>query len=228
MSKEIKTLGAIAIVVVVIALIGASFYRNSTPVATSPGNVPSGRSWKEIEAFIRDDSHTRGPKDAKVTIVEFLDPECESCAAFHPVVKRAMKDYEGKVRLVVRYMPLHPNSVSAATFLEAAGEQGKYWEAQDLLLNKQPEWGTKHGVSHNAPQPDVNVLFRKYAKELGLNIEQVNAVYATNKYKAKIDRDKTDGQSLGVKQTPTFFINGVKLTRLNDSSLRHLIDSGLR
>ncbi|NNE97644.1 MAG: DsbA family protein [Pyrinomonadaceae bacterium] len=228
MSKEIKILGGIAIVVIAAAIIGASFYRNSTPVATKPANATPAKSWKENEAFIRDDSPTLGPKDAKVTIVEFLDPECESCAKFHPIVKKALKDYEGKVRLVVRYMPLHPNSLSAATFLEAAGEQGKYWEAQDLLFAKQPEWGTRHGVGHGAPQPDVNALFKKYAGELGLNIEQMNAVYSANKYRAKVERDQKDGQSLGVRQTPTIFVNGVKLARLDDTSLRYLINAGLK
>ncbi len=228
MSKEIKILGSIGFAVIAIAVIGSSLYRNSSPVSTTAADPVSRKAWSENEAFIKDDSPTLGPKDAKVTIVEFLDPECESCAAFHPIVKKALKDYEGKVRLVIRYMPLHPNSLSAATFLEAAGEQGKYWEAQDYLLGKQAEWGTKHGPSHDAPQPDVNVLFKKYAVELGLNLEQMNAVYAENKYASKIERDKRDGQTLGVRQTPTLFINGTKLERLDETSLRYLIDAGLK
>ena len=227
MSKEIKILGAIAILVVAAAVIGATFYRNSTPVATAPVKTEPGKSWKDNEAFIRDDSPTLGPKDAKVTIVEFLDPECESCAAFHPFVKKVLKDYEGKLRLVIRYMPLHPNSLSAITFLEAAGEQGKYWKAQDFLLMKQPEWGTKHGPT-NTPQPDVNKLFKKYVSELGLDMEKMNKVYAENKYKAKAERDLKDGRSLGVRQTPTLFVNGRKLARLDDASLRALIEEGLK
>lgn len=228
MSKEIKILGAIAVIVIAVAIFGASYYRNSTPTGRVITNKELQTALVNNEAFIRPDSPTLGPKDAKVTIVEFLDPECESCAAFHPIVKKARKDYEGKVRLVIRYMPLHPNSLSAATFLEAAGEQGKYWEAQDLLFEKQPEWGTKHGVSQGSPQPDVNSLFKKYAAELQLDLGQMNAVYAENKYKAKVERDKKDGQSLGVRQTPTLFINGIKLARLDETSLKYLIDAGLK
>lgn len=229
MSKEIKILGAIAIAAIAAALIGASFYRNSAPVATTVNSNTSGSTpWTENEAFVREDSPTLGPKDAKVTIVEFLDPECESCAAFHPIIKKSLNDYDGKVRLVLRYMPLHPNSLSAATFLEAAGEQGKYWEAQDMLFAKQPEWGTKHGATHGAPQPDVNVLFKKYAAELGLDLEKMNKVYSENKYQAKIERDKKDGQSLGVRQTPTLFINGRQLSHLDERSLRFLIEEGLK
>ena len=227
MSKEVKILGVIAFAVIAAAVIGASYYRNSTPTGAVKTIDDSRKALISNDAFIRSDSPTLGPKDAKVTIVEFLDPECESCAKFHPIVKKALKDYEGKIRLVIRYMPLHPNSLSAATFLEAAGEQGKYWEAQNLLFKKQPEWGTKHG-SHGAPQPDVNALFKKYAAELKLDLDQMNAVYAENKYKAKVERDKKDGQSLGVRQTPTLFINGIKLARLDESSLKYLIEEGLK
>ena len=76
-----------------------------------------------------------------------------------------MKDYDGKVRLVLRYMPLHPNSLFAANFLEGAGEQGKYWQAQDLILTKQSEWGTRHGHGHGA-QPDVKNSLRNMLRNL--------------------------------------------------------------
>jgi protein-disulfide isomerase len=162
-----------------------------------------------------------------VTIVEFLDPECESCRAFNPKVKKILKDYDGKVRLVVRYMPLHPNSLSAATFTEAAGEQGKYWQAQEMLFQKQPEWGTKHGAQAGAPA-DINALFRKYAMELGLDTNKMDSAFAQNKYAAKLERDKKDGQSIGVRQTPTLFVNGRKLINLNESDLKSLIDEELK
>jgi len=170
---------------------------------------------------------TLGAADAPVTIVEFLDPECESCRAFNPTVKKILKDYDGKVRLVVRYMPLHPNSLSAATFTEAAGEQGKYWQAQEMLFQKQPEWGTKHGPSSGAPA-DINALLKKYAAELGLDTNKMDSAFAANRYAAKLERDKKDGQSLGVRQTPTFFVNGRKLARLGESDLKALIDEELK
>lgn len=231
MRKEIKILGAMAIAVIVGALIGASYYRTSvqeeriTPVSNTSGQSGS-QSSANAEALIRPDSPTLGAADAPVTIVEFLDPECESCAAFAPAVKRIMKDYEGKIRLVVRYMPLHPNSLTAATFTEAAGEQGKYWQAQEFLFQKQPEWGTKHG--HGAEQqPDINTLFKKYAADLGLDMNKMNAVFAENKYKAKVERDLQDGKTLSVNQTPTFFVNGRRLARLNEADLKALIQAEL-
>lgn len=227
MRKEVKILGAIAIVVIIGAVIGANYYRSSVQNERIVSNSNSNQSTASAEALIRSDSPTLGPADAKVTVVEFYDPECESCAAFAPVVKKIIKDYEGKIRLVARYMPLHPNSLSAATFIEAAGEQGKYWEAQEMLFYKQPEWATKHGPNAGAPA-DINTLFKKYAGELGLDMNKMNAVFAENKYKAKTERDMKDGQTLGVRQTPTFFVNGRRLARFSEADLRALIDEEIK
>jgi protein-disulfide isomerase len=220
MRKEVKILALIAIIVVIVAVVGARYYRNSTSTERNPVRA-------NASSLIREDSPTLGAADAPVTIVEFLDPECESCRAFNPTVKKLLKEYDGKVRLVVRYMPLHPNSLTAATFTEAAGEQGKYWQAQEMLFQKQPEWGTKHGHSAG-PRADINALFRKYAMELGLDYIKMDAVFAQNKYAAKLDRDKKDGQSIGVRQTPTLFVNGIKLRNLNEADLKSLIDEELK
>jgi len=134
------------------------------------------------------------------------------------------------VRLVVRYMPLHPNSMRAATLTEAAGEQGKYWQMQEMLFQKQPEWGTKHGPpsAATATQPDINALFEKYAMELGLDLAKVGSAVTSNRFQAKLDRDLKDGQALGIRQTPTFFVNGRKLARLSETDLKALIDEELK
>ena len=227
MTKEIKILAAVAIVVVVGAIIGASFYRNSVQ-SVRVTNSNSSKSTIPPETLVRPDSATLGAADAKVTLVEFLDPECESCAAFAPVVKKILKDYDGRVRLVVRYMPLHPNSIKAATLIEAAGEQGKYWQMQELLFQKQPEWGTKHGPPSSAPLPDINALFDKYAREMGLDMEKVNAAVKENRFQKKLERDLADGRTLGVRQTPSFFVNGRKLARFGEADLRALIEDELK
>jgi len=227
MRKEVKILGAIVIVVIIAAIVGTNYYRSSVQSERVTTGVNSNNPKISPEQLVRPDSPTLGAADAPVTIVEFLDPECESCRAFNPTVKKLLKDYDGKVRLVVRYMPLHPNSLSAATFTEAAGEQGKYWEAQEMLFQRQPEWGTKHGPSPGAPA-DINALFKKYAMELGLDSNKMDAAFAENRYAAKLERDKKDGQALGVRQTPTLFVNGRKLARLYESDLKSLIDEELK
>ena len=228
MRKEVKILLAIAAVVVIAAIVGSNYYRSSiqSERVTTSGN--SNKPQLNPEQLVRSDSPTLGAANAPVTVVEFYDPECEACAAFHPIVKKILKEYGGKVRFVARYMPLHPNSLSAATLTEAAGEQGKYWQMQELLFQKQPEWGTKHGPQPAGGQTDINALFRKYAMELGLNTNQMDAVFAENRYAAKIERDKKDGQALGVRQTPTFFVNGRKLARIGESDLKSLINEELK
>ncbi|HRH45081.1 MAG TPA: thioredoxin domain-containing protein [Pyrinomonadaceae bacterium] len=227
MRKEVKILGAIALVIVIAAIIGASYYRSSVQNERITTNSNSNKSSVNAENLIRPDSATLGAADAPVTMVEFYDPECESCASFHPVVKKIMKDYDGKIRLVARYMPLHPNSLSAATFIEAAGEQGKYWQAQEMLFQKQSEWGTKHGLP-TEPPADINTLFKKYATELGLEMNKMDAAFAENRYQTKIQRDLQDGQALGVRQTPTFFVNGRRLARFSEADLRALIEEELK
>ena len=221
MKKETILLGIIAVLVVVAAIIVTNAYRSSIQNERQPMTTANA-------SLIREDSPTLGAADAKVTIVEFLDPECETCRVFNPTVKKLLKEYDGKVRLVVRYMPLHPNSVLAATFTEVAGEQGKYWQAQELLFQKQSEWGTKHGPPSATPQPDVKVLFEKYAMELGLDLEKLNSAIKENRFAAKLERDKKDGQSSGVRQTPTLFVNGRQLARLGEADLKALIEEELK
>jgi protein-disulfide isomerase len=211
MRKEIKILTVIAVVVVVAAVLGANYYR---------------------EAKQGERRETGATADSRL-VVEFLDPECESCGAFAPVVKKILKDYDGKVRLVVRYMPLHPNSRLAAGYTEAAGEQGKYWEMQELLFRRQNEWGEIHGhgpavAAAAARREPAPVLFDRYAVELGLDAGKIRAVVAENRYASKVERDMRDGQSLGVSKTPTFFVNGRMLMRFGEAPLRALIDEELR
>ena len=225
MRKEIKILALIGVLVVVAAVIGANYYRESAQSERRPTATADNQ-------LVRPDSPSLGPADAPVTLVEFLDPECESCGAFGPVVKKILKDYGGKVRLVVRYMPFHPNSRLAAAYTEAAGEQGKYWEMQEVLFRRQPEWGEIHGhgaqAAAAARREPVPVLFERYAAELGLDVGRVRAAVAENRYASKVERDMKDGQSLGVSRTPTFFVNGRMLMRFSQHDLRSLIDEELK
>jgi len=225
MGRDVKILAVIAVVVIAAVTGGTYFYRQSVQserraTSTAPATASGGQ-------LVRDASPTLGPANAAVTVVEFYDPECESCAAFAPVVKKIMSDYDGKLRLVMRYMPLHKNSMTAATFTEAAGEQGKYWQAQDLLFRKQPEWGERHGQTPDPKAPSINSLFDKYAMELGLDLDQAAQAVKENRFIAKIERDKRDAQALGVRRTPTFFVNGRELARFGESDLRKLIDEEL-
>ena len=218
MKKEVIILLAIIALVAIGGVVGASYYRTSVQKPPVPGIDPV------REELVRADSPAMGPADAKVTLVEFYDPECESCAAFHPIVKGLLKEFEGKVRFVSRYATFHKNAKLAAIYTEAAGEQGKYWEMQAKLFEEQGEWGEKHG--HGAPAAPAappDALFQKYAQELGLNVEQLKVSINDPKHGAKVDRDMKDVGALKVQRTPTFYVNGRLLARLNQQDLRTLI-----
>lgn len=85
-----------------------------------------------------------GPVNAPVTIVEFFDPSCEACRAFHPVVKKIMGSFPQEVRLVLRYTPLHEGSDEAVRILEAARLQNKFEPVLETLLGSQQDWAI-HG-----------------------------------------------------------------------------------
>jgi protein-disulfide isomerase len=223
MRKEITVLLGIASVVILAAVVGAGYYRSSLQNAQQANPTASNR-------LVHPDSPTLGASDAKVTLVEFLDPECESCAAFAPVVKGFLKDYSPNVRLVVRYLPLHQNSRLAAAYTEAAGEAGKYWEMQDVLFRRQPEWGERHGqpATTATQQIPANVLFERYAAEIGLDAEKLRNAVLSNRFAAKIERDFQDAQRLGIQKTPTFFVNGRQLTRFSREDLKALIEDELK
>lgn len=212
MKQELKVLLGIGVTTLLL-LFGAVwwFSKSNSPTSSTPADQ---------SVLIKEDSPTLGPKDAKVTIVEFLDPECESCGAMFPIVKQLMKDYDGQVRLVVRYFPLHKNSLLAATVTEAAGQQGKYWEMQEKLFVNQKQWGEQ--------QTSQKELFLQYAKELQLDMTKFEAALNDPKIAEKIQRDQTDGKTLGVRATPTFFINGQEVKNLSVPLIKSTIEAELK
>jgi protein-disulfide isomerase len=219
MRKELKILTIIALVVIGGALVAANYYGKS---------AQSEAAAAFDERLVRSDSPSLGRPDAPITLVEFLDPECEACAAFTPVVKQILSDYDGKVRLVVRYMAFHRNSVLAANFLEAAGEQGKYWEMQEQMIRGYELWADRHGAPSPSGHEPPAVVFERFALQLGLDLPKVRTAVAQNRYTEKVRRDMTDGQSLGVRKTPTFFVNGQMLMRFSERDLRALIEQELQ
>lgn len=151
------------------------------------------------------DDWMKGNKEAPVTIVEYLDFECEACGAYYPVVKRLSEEFGNEVRFVSRYFPLpgHKNSMTSALAVEAAGRQGKYWEMHNVVFENQRDWGEKQ-----APDPKI---FENYARQIGLDMNQYGKDIASQELKDRIERDRKAGQKLGIMGTPTFFMNGKKI-----------------
>ncbi len=168
-----------------------------------------------VQSISVDDDPVRGDANAPVTIVEFTDFQCPSCAAMQPVVDEVLKSYGPKVKLVVRDFPLamHANARKAAEAANAAHAQGKFFEYTALLLKRQ-----------NAL--DVPSL-KKYASELGLDRVRFDAALDGGKYAAEVRHDISDGELYGVDSTPAIFVNGIALREMSAEALRALIDRGL-
>lgn len=154
-------------------------------------------------SLVREDSHRVDyVEGAKVTIVEFLDFECEACFAFYPIVEDLREKYDGQITYVVRYFPLpgHSNSTNAALAVESAARQGQMEAMYNKMFQTQPEWG--ESAESKAP------LFRTFAEELGLDMDQYDADIADPTTAERVESDFNDGKILGISSTPTFFING--------------------
>lgn len=176
---------------------------------------------ENAEVFVRPYSPTMGPVDAPVYLVEFLDPECESCRAFYPYVKKIMKEFEGKVRLVVRYIPFHRNSKKAIAVMEASRKQNLYWEVMEIVFTTQPAWG-----DHHNPRPEKLWQFLPAVK--GLDIAKMREDVKDFAIQQTIEMDFKDAKTLGVRGTPTFFVNGKKLENLGPDPLRAMIRAELK
>ena len=168
-----------------------------------------------VQAVSVDDDPSIGPIGAPVTVVEFTDFQCPSCAAMHPILDEVLKSYGNKVRFVVRDYPLeqHEWAKKAAEAGNAAKAQGKFFEYAALLFQRQKAL-------------DVPSL-KKYASELGLNRVRFDAELDKGMYASEVKHDLDDGELYGINSTPSIFINGVLLKVLSKEGLREAIDRAL-
>lgn len=170
-------------------------------------------------ALVRAHSPVFGNAAARVTIVEFFDPACETCRAFYPIVKGMVLSSFGNVRLVVRYAPLHQGSDRAVKILEAARQQGKYWEAVERTLASQPQW-----AAHHNPQPE---LIWESIADIGLDLPKARAAADGIAFDPLLKQDIADMQALKVRATPGFFVNGKPLNEFGSAQLKALVDQEL-
>ncbi|BCW68933.1 hypothetical protein NicSoilB4_36960 (plasmid) [Arthrobacter sp. NicSoilB4] len=211
----------IAIWILLAAIIGAGAISYLVLTANKP--APAAPLAAADAQLVREDSHRiTNPATEKAQLVEFLDFECESCRAAEPLVEDLKKEYGDRITFVHRYFPLpgHRNSGTAALAVEAAAQQGKYQEMAAKLFETQPQWGEK--------QDSQAALFRTYARELGLDMAGYDAAVAAPATKDRISQDAADGKALGVTGTPTFFLDGKKLTLNTEAQFRQLLDEAVR
>jgi Na+/H+ antiporter NhaA len=139
--------------------------------------------------------HVRGPVDAAVTLVEYGDFQCPYCGQAEPAVRSVIGDSD--VRFVWRHLPLtdvHPEAALAAQAVEAAGDQGKFWEMHDLLLEHQDHL--------------MKADLLGYAEQLGLDVPRFRKQLYSHEHQARVAQDVESADISGVSGTPTFFVNG--------------------
>ncbi len=198
-------LGAVLIIVLTIPR------SNGTPPTIAP--VSAEAESAAMAVLNRSDITFEGPKDAKVTLIEFADFQCPACRQAYPEVQKVLKTYEGKIKFAYREFPLpiHENAKGAAVAAVCADHQGKLYQYADVMFAGDAKL-TRDDLVHDAAdlRLDMNVF--------------MSCLDATSTREA-VARDVTDGDTLGVSQTPTFFVNGLMIDGLpNAEQLGTIID----
>lgn len=175
---------------------------------------------ENVSTFIRDHSPTLGSDDARIYLVEFMDPACETCAAFSPFIKQMMDANPGRIKLVIRYAPFHEGADDFVKILEAARKQGKYWETLDVMFRSQRHW-----TSHHRPQ--LQKIWQ-FLPEAGLDIEKIKKDMNDPAIARLIEQDLADTKTLNVRKTPGFFVNGKPLQTFGYRQLQQLVQSEIR
>ncbi|MBK6593463.1 MAG: thioredoxin domain-containing protein [Burkholderiales bacterium] len=208
-----KTLALTTLALLAVIAIGAWWYASN--------QNPSGQATVAVDrsALIRPHSPSLGKADAPVVIVEFLDPACETCRTFYPMVKQLMAQHPDRIRLVIRYAPFHKGSDKVVAVLEAARRQGKFWPSLEALLASQQDWASNHTAKVD--------LAWKYLEPVGLNMEQLAIDLTAPEVKQAVAQDLADANTLGVSQTPEYFVNGRPLPSFGFEQLRQLVGEEL-
>ncbi|BBX35647.1 oxidoreductase [Mycolicibacterium mageritense DSM 44476 = CIP 104973] len=196
--------GVIAAVIAVVAVLmlraEADRPGTETPSADAPATLTN-------SALVRPNSHRlTDPADSRVTVVEFLDFECEACRDAFPAVERLRGEYGDRVTFVLRYFPIpsHINGELAARAVEAAAQQGKLVPMYQKMYETQAAWGEK--------TESQRAVFVGFATELGLDIARFEHDLDAPGTAERVRADRTDGMKSGVRGTPTFFVNGTKFS----------------
>jgi len=200
-----------SILIIALIFVGFAYFYNQ-----NQSDKISELSKENTMLFKRDYSFTVGPDDAKVQLVEFFDPACETCALFHPYVKKILKENKNDIQLVFRYAPFHNGSYKVVTMLEAIKKQDMFLEALELMFKIQPYWAS-HGT------PNLDVLWQAI-DELGLDMNQLTADMNDDEIKRRIDQDIADGKVLGANKTPSYYVNGRPLQDFGLNQLKELIN----
>ncbi|MCU1266060.1 MAG: formate/nitrite transporter [Acidobacteria bacterium] len=225
-----RLLPFVIIIVVLAGALGAYFYMkraalntSAIPPATAPGSSPAAAAVAANASPGAQPPHFRGSENAPLTLEEFGDFECPPCGLLFPVLKGIEDEYGPRLRVIFREYPLtpnHPHALAAAQAAEAAGLQGRFFEMHDMIYQNQTTWKDLF---------DVRPVFEGYAKQIGLDVERWKRDQTGDAVDQRIFLDGNRAHSLGVKGTPTVFLNGVEVPfeQLTPEGLRAAINKAL-
>ncbi|MBF0511135.1 MAG: thioredoxin domain-containing protein [Candidatus Omnitrophica bacterium] len=185
MKKKLFTVVALLIVVGVVC--GARKLLTPKPKKVAEVHVQSARQ--------------EGDPHARVKVVEFIDFQCPACATGMKMLRTYFEKYPHDIFIQVKYFPLtnmHRHAMVSALYSECSSRQNKFWELDALILDQQKQWELLIN-----PEP----VFQSMAQQVGMNMAQLNACVASDDARLVINEEKAAGQTLGIKSTPTYFIN---------------------
>ncbi len=195
------------VVVAVVAAISLQDRDKTTPLEAVRADVEAALASTHAPTF--------GEPDAKVHIVEFLDPACEACALFYPMVKNWMSQVPGQIRLSVRHVPFHSGADYVVQVLEASRKQGKYGETLEALLATQSQWTRNHVVVPEQVGPAI--------ASVGLDMARIEADMNSIEVLRNMEQDQQDAIFLKISKTPTYFVNGRALPSFGAQQLADLV-----
>jgi len=231
-----RTLPFIIIVVVLAMALGSAWYlTRSIPASPSLGSPTPATSGSSPASTAQrppalqgvpgaEPAHVLGPAAAPAKLEEFGDFECPPCGLFHPILKQMKDEFGDQLQVTFREYPLvpaHQHALAAASAAEAAGLQGRFWEMHDLIYEHQNDWHKEF---------DVRPIFEGYAKQIGLDMQRYQQDVSSDAVSQRIFMDGKRGHSMGVKGTPTVFLNGreVPFESLAPEKLRVILQNEIR
>lgn len=206
-------IGAVVAVLLVFGA-GAFLFKSKGTQSLAPAATT------DLAALERDHAPTLGDPNAKVHIVEFIDPACETCAVFFPLVKQLIAENPGKIRLSLRHVPFHDGADYVVRLLEASRQQDRYWQTLEALLASQAQWAPHHTVRPDLVGPAI--------AGVGLNLEQLVADMNAPEIAERMEQDINDARALKVTATPEYFVNGRPLPSFGQQQLLDLVQQELQ
>jgi protein-disulfide isomerase len=219
-SSSGRRLGGLGIVIGSAVLIVAAFALGAYLFTSKGTQSGSSTGTAATSALASAHSPPLGDASAKVHVVEFLDPACETCAQFFPLVKQLMAENPGRIRLSVRHVAFHEGADYAVRVLEASRLQDKYWQTLEALLSSQSLWAPHHTVKAE--------LVLLAVAGVGLDVQRLQGDMNSPDVAERIQQDRNDAMTLKVTATPEYFVNGRQLPSFGQQQLLTLVREELQ